>query len=412
MNSKLVRFISLILVSLMIIASFASCDSGTVSDDQTDDQSQSDVTTENETTVEEETEEDTTAVEDTTEETAEETTEETAEESTAQEAEETTAESDEGVYSRLTGMPTTTEIYNQRPVGVMINNLKKSLPQWGLSEAGVIYECMVEGYVTRLYAIFDDMPSKGVIGSVRSAREYFMDFAANHNAIFVHAGGSAEAYSQIKIRHINNLDFVNMYDLNKYWYRDADRRQNMGYEHSLMTTGELIASAIEYKKYNTQIPESFESSFKFFDYASGETKDMSTAGDANHVIVKYHSIHAPEFIYNPDTGYYTRTQYNGIAHVDAKTGKELEFTNVLLLSLVHKDLNDELLHISVDSTGSGDGYYITGGKYVKIRWEKATQDTPMKLYCEDGTPLVMNCGKTFVNIVSPAVFKRCELDHK
>jgi hypothetical protein len=391
----------------MIITSFASCGSDNSNDDQTDDQSTSDITTENETTVEEVTEEETTVAEDTTEETVEETTEETTEE-----VEETTAEFDEGVYSRLTGLPTTAEIYGQRPVGVMINNLKKSWPQWGLSEAGIIYECMVEGFVTRLYAIFDDMPSKGVIGSVRSAREYFMDFAANHNALFVHAGGSAEAYSQIKIRNINNLDFVNMYDLNKYWYRDADRRQNMGYEHSLMTTGELISAAIEYKGYNTEMSESFESSFKFYDYASGETKDMSDAGSAAHVVVKYHSVHSPEFIYNPETDTYTRTQYTGIVHVDAKTEEPLEFTNVLLLSLVHKDLNDELLHISVDSTGSGEGYYITGGKYVKIRWEKATQDTPMKLYCEDGTPLVMNCGKTFVNIVSPTVFKRCELDKK
>jgi hypothetical protein len=179
-----------------------------------------------------------------------------------------------------------------------------------------------------------------------------------------------------------------------------------------MTTGELISAAIEYKGYNTEIPESFESSFKFYDYASGETKDMSDAGSATHVVVKYHSVHSPEFIYNPETDTYTRTQYTGIVHVDAKTEEPLEFTNVLLLSLVHKDLNDELLHISVDSTGSGEGYYITGGKYVKIRWEKATQDTPMKLYCEDGTPLVMNCGKTFVNIVSPTVFKRCELDKK
>ena len=412
MNSKLLRLISFLLVSLMIITSFASCTGTNVNDDQTEDQSQSDVTTEIEDTNEETSEELITDAEESTEPIEEDTTVTTDEVTEEETEEETTAEYDDGVYSRLTGLPTTAEIYNKRPVGVMINNLKKSLPQWGLSEAGVIYECMVEGYVTRLYAIFDDISNKGVIGSVRSAREYFMDFAANHNALFVHAGGSSEAYSQIKSRYINNLDFVNMYDLNKYWYRDADRRQNMGYEHSLMTTGELIAAAIEYKGYNTEIPESFESSFNFYDYTSGETKDMSGAGDANHVVVKYHSIHAPEFIYNSETGYYTRTQYNGIVHVDAKDEEPLEFTNVLILSLKHTDLNDELLHISVDSTGSGQGYYITGGKYVKILWEKTSQDTPMKLYCEDGTPLVMNCGKTFVNVVSPAVFSRCELNSK
>ena len=44
----------------------------------------------------------------------------------------------------------------QRPVAVMIENTKACLPQYGIGNAGVIYECVVEGGITRMMAIFDD----------------------------------------------------------------------------------------------------------------------------------------------------------------------------------------------------------------------------------------------------------------
>ena len=128
MNSKLLRLISFLLVSLMIITSFASCTGTNVNDDQTEDQSQSDVTTEIEDTNEETSEELTTNAEESTEPIEEDTTVTTDEVTEEETEEETTAEYDDGVYSRLTGLPTTAEIYYQRPVGVMINNLKRAFP--------------------------------------------------------------------------------------------------------------------------------------------------------------------------------------------------------------------------------------------------------------------------------------------
>ena len=60
-----------------------------------------------------------------------------------------------------------------------------------------MYECIVEGGYTRLMMLAMDYENLPVVGSVRSSREYYLDFAANHDAIYIHAGGSEQAYTEI-----------------------------------------------------------------------------------------------------------------------------------------------------------------------------------------------------------------------
>ena len=72
------------------------------------------------------------------------------------------------VTSYLTGEYVPEEIGRRRPAAIMINNIEASLPQWGISHAGIIYEAPVEGGITRMMAIFEDYDSLERIGSVRS----------------------------------------------------------------------------------------------------------------------------------------------------------------------------------------------------------------------------------------------------
>ena len=85
-----------------------------------------------------------------------------------------------------------------RPYAVMINNISVARPlQSGLQDAYLMYEIIVEGGETRLMALF-----KGAdvdkIGPVRSARHYFIDYAMENDAIYVHFGQSPQAQSDIK----------------------------------------------------------------------------------------------------------------------------------------------------------------------------------------------------------------------
>ena len=74
-----------------------------------------------------------------------------------------------------------------RPYAVMINNINVARPlQSGLQDAYIIYEIIVEGGITRYMALFLDQDTER-IGSIRSARHYFLDYALENDAIYVHA---------------------------------------------------------------------------------------------------------------------------------------------------------------------------------------------------------------------------------
>lgn len=299
----------------------------------------------------------------------------------------------------LTGLETKYDYRPYRPVAIMINNIKISCPQMGVSKADVMYECLVEGGYTRLMMLVSDYGSLPVVGSVRSSRDYYLDFAQNHDAIYFHAGGSPQAYAEIKSRNINNVDGVNMYTPNTF-YRDKTRIQTMGYEHSVMTTGEGIVSALQYLKYRTKISDSFSSPFHFL----SEGESITYTGDAAHIHIPYSAAQIADFVYDETSETYLRYQFNGIKHIDGATNEQLAFKNIIMIfnptQLVAGDSSGRL---AVTTTGTGDGYYICNGKYIPIKWSKATRSTPITFTHTDGTQLMINRGKTFVSVVSTSV---------
>ena len=60
------------------------------------------------------------------------------------------------VKSDLTGEWISGDLADQRPIAVMIPDENAALPHYGLSNADILYECSVEGNMTRLMAVFKD----------------------------------------------------------------------------------------------------------------------------------------------------------------------------------------------------------------------------------------------------------------
>ena len=306
-------------------------------------------------------------------------------------SESTATDADPEAINPLTGLACKSELVSRRPVAVMINNIEAAMPQVGTSFADVIYECIVEGAQTRLMALYLDYEDVGVIGSVRSSREYYLDFAANHDAIYVHAGGSNEAYKQIKARRVDNLDGVNMY-VPGMFYRDEERLKTHAYEHTLMTTGEKIKDGIEFKGYRTEYADGFVSPFSF-----GEAKKCESGSPAAYVSVSYSPAHEPFYNYNEEKTLYERGQF-GKAQTDSANGETLAFKNIVMLFCPTFNTLDEYGHYNVNDIGSGDGYYFTNGKYIEITWKKEKSSSPVELYDKDGDKLIMNPGKTMMQI--------------
>ena len=74
---------------------------------------------------------------------------------------------------------------NTRPYAVMINCHNGALPQAGLNNAYIVYELMVEGGITRMMALFKDK-EVNKIGSIRSARNQYLDYVLENDAIYMH----------------------------------------------------------------------------------------------------------------------------------------------------------------------------------------------------------------------------------
>lgn len=293
-------------------------------------------------------------------------------------------------YNKLTGLPTDETTYNTRPVAIMINNIKVSTPQQGISNADVIYEVLAEGGITRLLCLFTEYASLPETGSVRSSRDYYIDISDAHDAIYVHCGGSPAAYETLEQRKTENMDGIYF---NTPFYRNEYRFKNMGYEHSLMTNGEKLVKGIEQKGYRTT--SDAIQPFKF--NISDTSFDGSNATYAKLVFTNYATS---ELFYDETLGKYTKHQYNK-PHTDSNNNETLMFENILVFFCNQGAIKgDDKGRIAVDFIGDGSGYYMSDGKYKEIKWHKDSRTSSYTVFEDDSvTELLLNPGKTYIAIM-------------
>lgn len=295
--------------------------------------------------------------------------------------------------SALTGLPVEDEeAQSRRPVAVMINNIKKALPQYGISKAGIVFEALAEGGITRLLAVFDDISGISQIGTIRSARPYYLDFAQSVDAVYVHIGGSPEAYSQIKSRGMDSYDLIEGRYNAMYW-RDKDRIRQSGYEHSVFTSGDRIMERIEADGVRMTRGSSYGNAFNFSDDAEYE------GTDATKITAVFSSYKTGTYTYDKSNGLYRIGQY-GTSHVDALSGVQIAFKNIFILRMNSYVIKgDTAGRLRFDSVGSGKGTYFVNGTATDITWKRASSSAPFKFYTADGNELEVVPGDNYVAIV-------------
>ena len=320
--------------------------------------------------------------------TTEATTEATTEPSTVEPTEEVKV-----TYTHpLTGEALDT-LYTGRPVGVVINNLKACLPQYGISEADMIYEFEVEGSITRFLAIFSDVGSVKTIGPIRSTRTYFNNVCTSYGIPTVHCGGSTKALDGMydDTNKLSKWVHIDQMSNGKYFYRDKDR-QSSGYafEHTLFTTGDKLYQAMEDKGMNTVTENGTDYGLQF-----AQTPDF--AGEAaTKVTVTFRAKKTTQFTYNTQTGLYEAYQLKQ-NHIDANTGKTLSYRNLIALQ-AEQWISGSYARTYYDMIGEGTGYFACDGKIIPIKWSRAAVDQPFSYTLEDGTPLTLGVGRTYVGI--------------
>ena len=118
------------------------------------------------------------------------------------------------VPAPLTGLPISIESAQRNPVALMIDDHPDARPQSGLSLADVVWHAPAEGGIPRYLAIYQSHLRKDLIGPIRSARVYFVLWAAEWNALYGHSGGSPQALALL--RRQGQGEFV--YDANEFRY--------------------------------------------------------------------------------------------------------------------------------------------------------------------------------------------------
>ena len=307
------------------------------------------------------------------------------------ETQEPATETHEGeARSPFTGEWIDETVATKRPVAVMTENTKVTLPQYGLGQADVIYECPVEGGITRLMAIYQDYSGMERVGNVRSCRLYYVYFAKEFDAIYFHAGESKYALDVLNSSFIDNVDGITGKG-GQYFYRDNSRKA----PHNLYTTSDLIASGIEKYGFSTMLSDSYGSHYQF---ATEEEPNLLTDGVDATKISMYYVDPKPWFEYNSEDGLYYRFEF-GAPQKDGLTDQQIAVTNIIIQNCYStlKDSGNGTLDIDYQSGGTGK--FITKGKAIDITWSRESSSSKTKYYDTNGNEIVLNPGTTWVEIV-------------
>jgi len=209
------------------------------------------------------------------------------------------------VRSYLTGKWVDESVGDHRPIAVMLNNIKEAQPMSGVSAADVLYECVVEGSLTRMMGIFENYKDLDKIGSVRSCRNYFVYYALEYDAIYAHYGQAAYAVPLLESDYVDNLSGLSNIG-GIVFYRTSDRVA----PHNAYASAKGIDAGIEKLGYRTTYRDDYKGKFTFARDDEVVVPDSSDSYDAK-VVKPGYLINKPWFEYNEDDCKYYRYQYDG-----------------------------------------------------------------------------------------------------
>lgn len=275
---------------------------------------------------------------------------------------------------------------NERPIAIMIDNHSDAWPQAGLNKAYMVYEIVVEGGETRLMALFKGQ-DLDKIGPVRSARHYFIDYAMENDAIYVHFGQSPQAQSDIKKYSINDINGI-AEDGTTFW-RVKDKRA----PHNAVTSTEKLLQSAKNKKFRTTSKEKSVLNY------SAEEVNLENGISANEITIPHSNLQTVKYKYNEDSKTYVRYA-RGKEQTDWETKDAVETKNIIITFCDNYTLSDaeNKGRQGLKNIGTFDGYYITNGKAIKIKCTKNARDEKTVYKDLQGNEIKVNDGNTFVNI--------------
>ena len=275
-----------------------------------------------------------------------------------------------------------------RPYAIMINNVEGARKlQSGLQDAYMVYELMVEGGITRYLALFLDQTTER-IGSIRSARHYYLDYALENDAIYVHHGYRPQAredWSKL------GVDRIEVNESTTGW---RDKSASKTYEFTLFTNIEKLGKGIRSKR-----TERNKDLLLNYSVDNIDISQMEGAIPANKIDIKYSSNTTTNYKYDTDNNIYLRS-VNNKSQNDYVTGKQLTVKNIIVYKVKYSNIQgDDKGRQTIDNVGNGTGYYISNGYAVPITWKKDSRSSATIYKYNNGKEIQVNDGNTFIQIM-------------
>lgn len=264
-----------------------------------------------------------------------------------------------------------------RPYAIVVNNTPVAVKvQEGLNKAYMVYQIPTEGNTSRLIGLYKDIKEDLVVGTIRSVRHNFLDFALESDAIFVCFGQSTYADNDLKG---GLMDYFNGFYSSGPFYRSNP--ENLATEHTAYTSIGRLKEATTKKGYRTTSDDSILLNYNIEDT---ELSSASNTQVAKSVSVPYGGS-ISTFKYDEKTKMYTRYA-DGTKCVDHKTKEDVTTKNIIVQKIEYKMCDDNYCW-DLKTIGSGDGYYITNGYAVPITWSKSSRSSKTKYTYKEGTTI-------------------------
>jgi len=287
----------------------------------------------------------------------------------------------DGLTMPLTGEPAPTGLPERPALVVKVgNNDGRSLPQVGLEVADIVYEVMVENYVTRFIAVYhSELPE--AVRPVRSARSSDIDLLANlDRPIFAYWGSNAGVAEEVgEAERLGLLQARSTVGRGQeHFHRDDSRKAPYN--------GVLDPVSVVNSLDGLTPPPG-----PIISYGPVPASAVRTFGvrwtTANRDIA---------FVWDTGSERWIRYQ-DGVLHFDAN-GVPLAADNVLKLTVGYRRSDADSISPQLLSVGSGDGWLFRDGTVTGIVWSRQfiadgwtilVDDTGQLLHLDQGSTWVL-----------------------
>lgn len=294
-----------------------------------------------------------------------------------------------------------------RPMGVMIENHFDARPQSGINAADVTYEAIAEGGITRTMNVFYCQDA-GIVGPVRSARTYFLDYISEYgsNPLYAHVGGANTPGPANALGQITDYGWTGYNDLNQFsigfpvFYRDQTR---LGHDAATEHTMYSVTSKLwEVGKdrgltHVDKVDKDWDSSFVKYKFA-----DASAGTRSQTIAIPWSgNSYSVTWTYIPKDNLYYRKNA-GQPHIDRNTHKQLSTRNLIILFENERHAMDGYegnSHMLYGTTGSGDAIVFMDGKETKAKWKKVNRESRTILTDISGKEIQFTPGKLWFEIL-------------